>query len=103
MADLTLEPKKSIAYGAIYLDAGENVEEETKKQIESFREQLPSFVFFDILAKDKQVAEAIASRAFVEQELKAELSLENVQVYVAIGYSEEDRPARTTMMKYIGA
>lgn len=100
MDSKTLEPQTALAYGAIYLDTGEDVEAMTKKQLDSFREQLPKFVFFDIICKKDQIDMAMAARGYVQQEAKAELELGDVGVYVAIGFSENDRPARAAMMEY---
>jgi hypothetical protein len=95
-----LTPQESVAYGSLYLDDNEDPEEITEQQIESFREQLPKFVFFDVICKPDQIAEAMAARGYIAQEFQAELDMDFYQVYVAIGFSESDRPARTAMEKY---
>ena len=99
--DKTLEAKSTIAYGSIYLDTGEDVEVMTKKQIDSFREQLPKFVFFDVVSMKDQIDVSIATRGYVQQELMVELGLDHHQVYVAIAFDDKNRPARTAMREYV--
>lgn len=97
----TLTPQSTVAYGSIYLDANEDVEAMTKKQIDTFREQLPRMVFFDIICRNEQIEMALAARGYVEQEVHAELGINYAGVYVAIGFNEADRPARRAMMEYV--
>lgn len=98
----------TIAYGSVYLDDLENVEEKTAEQIKSFetRTELLQFVFFDIVCKPEQIAEALAARGFVQQELFYSLGqamgMNHVKFYVAIAFSENKRPAREAMIKLVG-
>lgn len=101
MQNKTLKPQSALGYGSVYLDSGEDVEAVTKKQIETFREQLPKFVFFDVVCKKDQIDMALAARGYVEQELHYEPGLDFVSVYVAITFDDKKRPARDAMMEYL--
>lgn len=97
--------KDTVAYGSIYLDAGEDIEKMTDKQIKSFMARSKKdniiFVFFDIVGNKSQTSTMMAARAFVQQEVMARLDMNLMQVYVATTFKDTQRPARNLMMEYL--
>jgi hypothetical protein len=62
---MVAEKSKKVAYGSLYLDAGERMEK-VKQQVKTFVKHSPVAVYFDVLDKDNTVPDE-DGRLYVER------------------------------------